>query len=727
MLVRKKTICIILIVFVAVLAGAGVFFCNIFQHYSKTNFVISSFPANAGNYVDFRRDVHIADDSARLQKNYNTVRVDHTEYTIVYDNKLPDFFRDLKPGDIFCVYPDSSASESFFALGFCGRLTAVNEGNDGCSVSFTLPELTDVFSDIYISTNLWDKASEISMAFYPSENVTELRCLQAQNVPPIFMCAAIGQATHAVSGQRSAIELNGSFGYQFKEPETASLLEDYVLVCEELNLKLDGSVTGSDGGSFDVKGEVCLEEIAVKMLLDYHYDEGLDTVEINDYSLGFTAKQKVDLSLSAEQSIGLDDIGVDLSDEVQIIKLEDVTESEKGKIVLGTYLIGWEAALPILQNDTNKVSYLSLGIAVQLSLTGSGELSLEYSIEESGFAQIEVNENGENIYLMKDYDYPNPVTERREPTEKEAASIPCVTSEVRGEVSFDLAFGVDIGLCILGMIPIKLANNLLEIEMTKSFSGNQQADEVEKVISSNYLVDDDVDSVMISTGSQLKMYLGAKVNGGIFEHTIVEMGGGVQLFKKVLYQFPSPIGFSHSQCGFGGVFVGETYSDQELAEAFKAYMKNTDQDGIVTYVKDSLFGSLANAAFNDWGFDPLDIAAYLGEDVERYKFNYYTSGIIYVRDESDMVVAAFVIGEDVANMASVHIGLSARKIEQIYSAPDSSAEVNINVGWLVRKMFGIDWIENTNLSVSTYDSCDSDERMDLLFGDDSLKMIIIRR
>lgn len=141
------------------------------------------------------------------------------------------------------------------------------------------------------------------------------------------------------------------------------------------------------------------------MLLDYHYDEATDTVNINDYSLGFITKQKVNLSLSAKQTIGLDDLNVDLSKSVKIIEIEDVTASEKWKIVLGTYLIGWQAALPILQNDTNKVSYLSLGIAVQLALTGSGELSLEYSIEESGFAQIEVNANENNTHLIKGYPY----------------------------------------------------------------------------------------------------------------------------------------------------------------------------------------------------------------------------------------------------------------------------------------------------------------------------------
>ena len=81
------------------------------------------------------------------------------------------------------------------------------------------------------------------------------------------------------------------------------------------------------------------------------------------------------------------------------------------------------------------------------------------------------------------------------------------------------------------------------------------------------------------------------------------MGGSIQLFKDVWYQSPPATGFSHSQCGFGGVFVGETYTDEEMKDAFNTYMKDTSQNSIVTYVKDSLFGSLINVAFNEFDLD----------------------------------------------------------------------------------------------------------------------------
>lgn len=103
------------------------------------------------------------------------------------------------------------------------------------------------------------------------------------------------------------------------------------------------------------------------------------------------------------------------------------------------------------------------------------------------------------------------------------------------------------------------------------------------------------------------------------------------------------------------------------------------------------------------------------------------SGVIYVRNENDMVVAVFVTGEDIGNIAGVHNGLSSKKIEQIYSAPEQAAEVDIKIGSLARSILDVDWLDDTNLAGNTYYSCDSDEKMDLIFCNDTLKMIIVVR
>lgn len=242
----------------------------------------------------------------------------------------------------------------------------------------------------------------------------------------------------------------------------------------------------------------------------------------------------------------------------------------------------------------------------------------------------------------------------------------------------------------------------------------------------NYLLDDNVDSLILSTNSRLKMHLGAKINFGGLKYSVGEMGSSIQLFKKIWYQIPSPVGFSHSQCGFGGVFVGETYSDEELNSTFKEYMKNTDKNSIITSVKDSLFASIVNFAVNNLNFDPFDLSSYLGEDIENYKINYYTSGIIYIRNEADVVVAVIVTGEEITNLAGVHNGLSVEKIEQIYSTPDASSGIDIKISTLAKSLLHADWIDDTSILVCNYRSNDSEEQMDMIFCDDTLKIIIIK-
>lgn len=716
----KKAVCIILAVLIALSTAVGIVI-YLYKNFGATSSAFSAIntASISENSVNFRNDVCIANDPKEIQKSFDRVEFDNSEYTIFYKTSIPDYFNSIKTGEVFFVYPDGNAKESFFALGFCGKLTAIN--TEDCSVSFIIPEITEVFSDIHIDTKNADKNSLISTAFYPDENVTQIPNAQVHNTPQSLKCSADLPLTLSSSVSEDSLEIGDTtIGYKYKEPKAQSMLDDYVMICDELTLNLEHK--SSDNELFAVKGNVTLEETALKMLLDYHYDESSDTVTINDCSMGLITKQKIDLKFSGKGSIGADD----LLKEEHIIDIEDVTESEEGKIVLGTYLIGWEAALPILQNSNNKVSYLSLGIAVQFSITASGELSLEYNIKESGFAQIETNGDGENKTLIKGYDYPNPVKESRRPTEEESQSKPSVTSEIKGEASFDMAFGGDIGICILGMIPIKQANNFLEFEITRGFSDTMSEDKATKVMNNNHLLDENVNYLALSSNSYLKMHLGAKVKFGILKYTLAEADGKFQIYDNAWFQYPPAAEFSHSQCGFGGVFVGEAYSDEELEEAYNSYMEEAGQKSIITTAKDSLLGSVINEALNNRSLENIvDISSLIGVNADSYKFNYFTSGIIYARDENDTVVAAVVTGEDISNAAGIHNGLSPKKLEQVYSSPDLYAEAEINIGSILKFILGIDWEENEKITESVYYSKDSDENMSLLFCDDSLKLIII--
>lgn len=730
---QVKIVCIIFAVLIALSAAVGIVVClyNNFG-YGSGDFSALNTASSPENFVSFKSGVNVADDPKEAEKNFDSLETHNDEYTIFYKKSIPDFFRNIKNGELFCVYPDDRAKESFFAMGFCGKITEINEKSEPYSVSFTIPEFTEVFSDIHIDTRNSNSDALTLTGFRPSENVTAAPSVNYyKNTMQIAKCGSPPLSALSSSVYEDSLEIgDNTVGFKYKEPETQSLVDDYVLICDELKLNIEHK--SSDNEFFTAKGTVTLEDTALKLLLDYHYDESSDTVKVNDCSMGMITKQKIDLSFSGKDSIGLDKINSLLSDKTQIIDIEDVTETEKGKIILGTYLIGWEAALPIsdgkktiAKNRINDVSYLSLGIAIQFSITAKGELSLEYKIKESGFTQIEANGKGKNKKIVRGYDYPNPVTEQRQPTEEEEQSLPGVTSEIKGEASFDAAFGGDVGICILGMVPVKQANNFLEFEITRSFTDKINEEKATPVMDNNYLLDENVDYLTLGSNSYLKMHLGAKVKLGKLKYTVAELDGKIQLMDKIWLQYPPAKGFSHSHCGFGGVFVGEAYTDEELDEAFNSYMADTNQKSILTTAKDSLLGSVVNAAINNKSISIANMSDLIGKNADDYNYSYFSSGVIYARDKSNKVVASIITGKDITNASGIHNGLSPKKIKQVYSSPDLSAEIDINIGSILKFILGIDGIENGKITESVYLSKDSKEQMSLLFCDDSLKLIIV--
>lgn len=169
-----KIICVILAFLITILTVVGMLF-YVFNYSGKNNFSLINLPSNADNYVKFNKNVYIASDSTEIQKNFKTINLSGNEYTLLYKEDIPNFFKNMKVGEIFCVYPDSKAKESFFALGFCGQLSKVNYKNKNGYISFTIPELTKVFSDIYINSAATNNETAISTAFYPSNNITGVR------------------------------------------------------------------------------------------------------------------------------------------------------------------------------------------------------------------------------------------------------------------------------------------------------------------------------------------------------------------------------------------------------------------------------------------------------------------------------------------------------------------------------------------------------------------------
>lgn len=669
---------------------------------------------NPNNSVSLKPGVKAIDSPDEIKQGFTSLSTNSEGYTLNYSGAAPEFFKEMKPGEVFCVYPDSSSEQSYFSRGFCGKLSAVTQAGDGYSVSFTVPSLTEVFSDIYINTAQGQGITETS--FIPSQGVELIGAKSAYAAPTLTIKA---EASASLSLGDSQLD------FSYSQPDKQSLLDDYTILGKELKLEY----TKSDG-DIETGVSVTLEYPAVRLLLDYHTEESTGEGVVDEYSLGFISKHRVSARIKGEQELSLTDVMGQESAPLHIIDIVDVTEAEKGKYVLGTYLIGLEAKLPILNSDVNKVSYLSFGIALQLTATASGKLSLEYELEESGFTRMETDSKGNTTVQSLGYDYPNPVIDSSKPQEAQYSEHPDITTRARGEMGLNLGVGVDCGVCIMGMIPMKLANNLAELNFEREFdleysSSESLEDELSEICTNNYILDEHTNNLSVGSSSFLKLYMGANLHVAGIKDTL-SAGAQIQLYNNIFFQYPSPLGFSHSQCDFGGISLGESYTDDELDSAFNNFKSDVGQDGFLDSIGNGLVSSTVNGLLLDLGLNTIDLGSYLGLDLDNCTLKFYSPGALYVRDESNTVVAAFITGEEIFNSSGFGTGTKTSKAEQLYSAPSSSSSINLSLGFIGSLIFGVDE-GNVEYTSYVYNSSDSSDRMELFYDGDTLKLIMLSR
>lgn len=681
------------------------------------------------NYVSLNTDIKVEEDVDNIKKNFLSMEEEDGIYTLFYRRDIPDFFKSLKEGEVFCVYPGENENLSYFQMGFCGKYISTSENENKIAVRFSMPEFKEVFSDISIDTEKISMDNS-KISFVPNDGVKvdNVKVKKSQiNFPVNPFAIATKIEDEITIGNNTA-------GFEYRSASKESLLPEYMVLCDSLKLSLKNKNEDGDM-DFTISGDVTLDEPALKYVLDYHYDKKKDKVKINKFDVGFITKEKVNLKLKTDKEVTLDDLKFMKKSSSHIIEIDDVTDSEKGKTVLGTYVIGINANIKnpltgkkFLQNEKNKVSYLSFGIAIQLTLTAKGELGLEYNLEESGFLKAEVSSDGTNKIETKGYEYPNPVTDEKEATEEQKESRPSITSKVKGELGIDAATGVDIGVCILGLIPLKLAVNCPEVELENSFEVKvDHSEKSEKdVLKDNYILDDDLDYLMVSINGNLKMHLGAKVNPGkIKKYTIAEGGIDLQVFKDVLMQFPQANQFSHSECGFGGIYTNEKYTDEELKNTHEEFEKMIGKQSIIDSAKDKSFEKLTEDVSSELGQAVSDIIRQLGVDVDSYKLDYFSGGAIYLRDNENMIVAEIITDDDIINRTGFHTGLTKKKTEQTYSAPDQAVHTELKIGTFLRAFFDFGDISDTDITHYTYLSNDSNERMDLIYEEEKLKLIVV--
>ena len=110
---------------------------------------------------------------------------------------------------------------------------------------------------------------------------------------------------------------------------------------------------------------------------------------------------------------------------------------------------------------------------------------------------------------------------------------------------------------------------------------------------------------------------------------------------------------------------------------------------------------------------------------------YYSLGAIYLLDENNKVTDAIITGKEIKNESGLCPGTDIDLVERIYSSPDSSDHIKFDVSYIVKEFLeqsGVSFDDLPNeidLTIYTYESKDSNEKMMLLFSKESLVAIIV--
>ena len=251
------------------------------------------------------------------------------------------------------------------------------------------------------------------------------------------------------------------------------------------------------------------------------------------------------------------------------------------------------------------------------------------------------------------------------------------------------------------------------------------------VFKNGYMLDKHSELFKVSTTSFLRVNVGFESDLDVLNFTSFDIGAEAQLFNKVLYQYPDPVGFSSAQCDFGGISIGKIYSREEVEDTFKQHQKDVGSYSIVGNIKDRVVNSAINGFIE--GIDPdrlelggeIDWSEYLGE----LNVAVFPSGALYLMDSKGLVVCELITGESIMNSSGFCCGMNKTKTEIIYSVPGYQESAHIELGELLEigeygeYVEAILGFEGGEVTLYFYESNDSEDVMALLFIDDTLKLI----
>lgn len=662
---------------------------------------------NTATYCD---NVFVALPDENVDKKINSIEYNEStdEYCIRY-KILPDFFSDKKVNDVFVVEADENSKEDAFKLGFSGKITEINHDNNDSYVKFVIPDFTQLFDSCSIST--LENSNITDVNFYPAEGY-EIE----QYVVPM-----------AVSQKADKISLGGfTAGYTYKKSDKESELDGYEILAKKLKLEIKHKSDTVDDNEIELSGDVTFDYPAVKFSLDYDNSNGEQ--KINYYDVGFISKEKANVKIKAKGEVGAE-VPKDWVEELSIIDFSDATDEENGKIVLGTYVIGYNVPSIILHNNKNNVSYLSLGISVQVAVTLNGEIELEYDIEQSAFIDVGDTSNGEANCEIKNYNYPNPVVGEVQFDEDIDIDNSTIKTSCKGSVDIKLAMGVDVGFCIFGSIPLKISTDFACLEFVRNLENESKVRMTPVTENGEMKSVDDVSFYQFKSQSNLIMNFGAKFKIGIVKYEIGKISMRKMLFSKVWEQFPTPVDFNSNQFDFGNILLGHNYSKEKMNTVFYNDLKNKDKSYLEGKIKDKFIQSTTESISNKINMNFSDLFEFIDLEDENYEIVCYSEGAIYLTNQN-IIVAEIISGDNVENTAHISCGMSRSMVRQIYSEPDTEDYINIEFGELGEQLLQTLGMEEllqyngTKFIADVYKSSDSDNEMLMIFdGSDKLLLI----
>lgn len=706
------------LVSISVVLGILGLFGNLpFVNYdSKGDFEADS-TAQAAASVTFNDEVYIIKDLDAVQKKFKNVTLNGNKYTITYSKELPLELANLTEGQLFCVPSDSTSKELCFKMGFCGQI----EVSDKDSLTFTVPSMEKIFDSF--SFELQENSLN-STQFVTAEGVSIENVTPAKTVEPQSLFATQLGVTPKIGGSESfkigAYSITPEFSY--KKPSTTPVRDGYVMLCDSLKLGLEVEKESEEDENKKtaVSGSITLEDLAAKMNIDWHKNAN-DEVIIDEYDVGFATYETTDLTFKDTLEIGLDDLVIDTDLKTPIIQIEDSSKYDDGKLNLGSFTFGIDAGI------------FETGVSLELFIAGSGEIEVSCELSTQGFVMAEADSESYST-IFKCYDYPSPVLyEGTEPCalhENYEDCVPSASTKIELDISARLALGFDLSLNILGLTPMKLENNLLEIKGSTHLEDEYNGSVKELgLVAEKDLVElyQNFSSLKAGSNSIFKFYLGAKLGEPLpLEMDLIGLGYEKVLFNKTWTQIPEPIEFKHSECGFGDIYINQYYTQSELEETFQQYVNDNELNSFIANIKDTTGNAVIESLSDTLGIalDDLDIT-------ESGNIKYYSLGAIYLRDENDKVTGAIITGKDIKNKSGLCPGISTDMVETIYSAPATSDHIEFNVSYIIKEFLEQSGVfpegvpNKIDLTIYTYKSTDSEEDMMLLFSEDSLAAIII--